>query len=358
MPVRRRTDSTNDAWLLDFRVAGTRHRITVRAPNKRAAQALERQERQRIEAGLRRQRDGPTVGDSFARYWHEHGRLLASAPTERGYLNRWADALGEDTPLTSVTAARVSAIVALWRSAPGVALDRHRQPKDRQRVADSTLNHRLLCLQRIWARAEDVWGWRLPRIPWRRLKLYEPSELPDRSIARATLRALLRAIAPRSRPLVMMAYVTGLRRGALLRLQTTDVDLAGGVVRAVSKGRAGGKLTPVPITRRVRWVLRRNGAREVGRLFEVTKQEIRSDWAAARAELGRPDLVLKDLRHSFAQRLEDAGAGDLISDALHHSDPRLRRRYAKAKIDRMRERLDSLGTATGTARRNGRKSAR
>jgi integrase len=73
--------------------------------------------------------------------------------------------------------------------------------------------------------------------------------------------------------------------------------------------------------------------------------------------IGRPDLLLKDLRHTFAQSLEDAGAGDMITDALHHSDPRLRRRYAKAKIERMRERLDSLGTKTGTGRHASRISA-
>jgi integrase len=72
--------------------------------------------------------------------------------------------------------------------------------------------------------------------------------------------------------------------------------------------------------------------------------------------IGRPDLLFKDLRHSFAQALENAGAGDMITDALHHSDPRLRRRYAKAKIDRMRERLDGLGTSLGTAKKKPRKA--
>ena len=81
----------------------------------------------------------------------------------------------------------------------------------------------------------------------------------------------------------------------------------------------------------------------IGRLFPITKQLLRQDWEAARAAIGRPDLRLHDLRHTFAQRLEDAGAGDMISDALHHSDPKLRRRYSHVRLERLRERLDNLG---------------
>jgi integrase len=358
MSVRRRTDSAPDAWWLDFRVDGHRYKLTRRAPNKRAAQALERAERAKAEAGRARQRGAATVGEAFARYWQEHGRFLASSGSERGYLNRWADALGDETPISLVTAETIAEVVAGWRLPPGETLDRDKPPKLRAYVTDSSINHRLLCLQRLWNRAEDLWGWRLPRVPWKRLKLAEPTELPDRSIPRPVVRQMLRAINPRSRPIVMAARISGLRRGALLRTDVKDVDHAQGIIRAISKGRAGGKLTPVPITRAWRWVLYRNGQRDVGRLFAVSKQLLRQDWEEARAAIGRPDLQFKDLRHSFAQALEDAGVGDVITDALHHSDPRLRRRYAKAKIDRLRQTLDGLGTVSGTIARKAQKSAR
>lgn len=244
----------------------------------------------------------------------------------------------------AVTPETIAAVVADWRLPPGKELDRDKPPKRRRYVTDSAINHRLLCLQRLWNRAEDLWGWRLARVPWRRLKLAEPTELPDRSIPRPVIRQVLRNINPRSRPIVMAARISGLRRGALLRLEVRDVDWNEGIIRAISKGRAGGKLTPVPITRAWRWVLRRNGPVEVGRLFGVSKQLLRQDWEEARAAIGRPHVLFKDLRHSFAQALEDAGAGDIITDALHHSDPRLRRRYSKVRIERVRQKLEGLGT--------------
>jgi integrase len=345
MPVRPRRERGPDAWLLDFYVGGQRYRLTRHAKGRRAAEALERTERAAIEAAQpQRQRRGATVGEAFARYWQEHGRFLASSGSERGYLNRWADALGDGTPISAVTAETIAAAVAGWRLPPGKTLDRNKPPKLRKYVTDSAINHRLLCLQRVWNRAEDLWGWRLARVPWRRLKLAEPTELPDRSIPRPVVRQMLRTINARSRPIVMAARISGLRRGALLRLEVKDIDWNEGIIRAVSKGRAGGKRTPVPITRLWRWVLRRNGRVEVGRLFGVSKQLLRQDWEEARAKIGRPDLLFRDLRHSFAQALEDAGAGDVITDALHHSDPRLRRRYAKVRIERVRHQLEGLVT--------------
>jgi integrase len=199
MPVRPRIDGAPGSWWIDFRVGGKRYRLTRQAPNKRAAQALERQERSIAEDGFAKQRRAATVADAFKRYWQEHGRFL----------------------------------------------DRDKPPKRREYVTDSTINHRLLCLQGLWNRAEDLWGWRLPRMPWRRLKLHMPAELPDRSMSRPALRELLRVINPRSRAIIMAARVSGLRRGALLRLQPTDLDWEHEIIRAISKGRAGGKLTPV-----------------------------------------------------------------------------------------------------------------
>ena len=119
----------------------------------------------------------------------------------------------------------------------------------------------------------------------------------------------------------------------------------------------GVSLPLCPITRHVSWVLHRNGPRDVGRLFAVTKQLLRQDWREAREAIGRPGLLFKDLRHSFAQHLEDAGEGDLITDALQDADPRLRRRYAKVQIERLRQRLDALGTVPGTVTSRARRSA-
>ena len=75
MPVSKRHDSAPDAWWARFSVNGKRHQITIRAPNKRAAEALERDARRRAEAGAGRTQNSATVGAAFARYWQEHGQF-------------------------------------------------------------------------------------------------------------------------------------------------------------------------------------------------------------------------------------------------------------------------------------------
>ena len=73
---------------------------------------------------------------------------------------------------------------------------------------------------------------------------------------------------------------------------------------------------------------------------------IRKDVERATAATGYK-VTLHQGRHSFAQDLEDAGKGDLITHALHHSDPKLRLRYSHARTDRVRagiERMQRLGT--------------
>lgn len=331
MPIRRRP---NGSWLIDFIAAdGARVRKTVAGSHSRAeVLSMERGLRAAPTAGR-----GPSspIADVIRRYWLEHGQHMASAGSERAYLDCWAAALGDARPVSEVTAGDIAAAIASWRG----------------QISDSTVNRRRACLQRLWGRAEDIWGWQLQRIPWRRLRLAEP-EPRDRSLSDETVERLLDALPERSRVLVEFLLATGLRRGAVLKLTRADVDMKAGVIRAISKGRAGGKVTPVPITTTVRSILRRLDMPEVGSLFGITKQQLRKDWERARVASGIPGARLHDCRHTFAQRLEDAGLGDAIQAALHHSDPRLRLRYAHARPEMVRAAVEKAtsGHTKGTRR--------
>lgn len=133
-----------------------------------------------------------------------------------------------------------------------------------------------------------------------------------------------------------------------MALDWSDVDLERGIIRARSKGLAReGKATPAvigaalaallaPIRQDVGPVIAWQG-RPVGSL--------KTAWNRCRTRAGLPHARLHDLRHSFAQDLEDAGHGDAIQDLLHHSTPALRRRYAKARVDRLRAVLDAVTPA-------------
>lgn len=335
MPVTKRP---NGSWRIRFyREDGSRFEKTLPAAlTRREVETLEARYRLQERARPGAERRGPALSDLFARYWHEHGQHLASAISERAYLDAWANRLGDDTALADISSDKISAAVAFWRVTPEIPRGR----KHPLLVSPSTINHRIGCLQRVWNRALKRWGWTLPTVHWSELKLDEPAP-QDRSNVYEKLLAYFVALPPRSRWPSLWAFNSGLRRGGVLRITKADLDFPAGVGRTISKGRAGGKPTPFPLTDALLAVLTAMGPLpEVGSIFPVTIHELRKDRQRARRQVGLPSLRFIDHRHDFAQGLEDRGLGDLITDALHHSDPKLRRRYSHARLHDLRERMN------------------
>lgn len=326
MPIRRRP---NGSWLIDAVHNGRRIRKTVPADTTREQRrslelALQSEVRKRGPAAR------PTVREALHRWWHEHGQRLAGG-TIAGHLNMWLDALGPGTPIDAVTSARIAEIVAGWT------------------ISGATANRRMATLRMICNRARDVWEWPVPPIAWRVLWKRE-AELRDRSIDYDAREAMIAAWPERSRWLVAMAAATGLRRGALLGLTREQLDFASGVIRAVGKGRAGGKENLHPMHEGVLAVLTAYGRLpDVGRLWPLTSGQLSQDLRLARIALGRRDVGLHSLRHSFAQDLEDAGHGDVITTSLNHSDRKLRDRYSHTRKTREKSAIEaSVGTRNGT----------
>jgi integrase len=333
MGVRRRHDrgrrDGQAPWLVTFRRAGARFSYTLDG-GLTEAQARDEEARLRLEAraaASARGRDrGPTVDQLVTRYWNEHGHRLRSAATERSALELWSRLLGS-TPAIDVNRDRLTALVAAMRA------ERVGQ-RGRKLLSAGAINRRVQVLKRLWNRASELWGVDLPRIPWGRLRLDEPLPV-DRSLSREERGRLLDAWPARSQALATLAMVTGVRAGPLLRLEVEQLDWRRGIIRLVSKGRGLGKPTPIPITEPVLGVFAAIGRLpEVGRVFHVSKDQLRKDRERARLLAGLPAFRLHDARHSFAQDLEDAGLGDVIPDALHHASPALRRRYAQASLER------------------------
>jgi integrase len=330
MPFRRRKD--RGTWLIDFRIGGVRYRHAVPGSLSRE-QVKAEEERLRAEARSAGKRAalGPTVGEAIERYWNEHGKRLASWRSERTVLTKWSAALGHDTPIMQVPRDDIARIAAGWRG----SLSARGRP-----LSDSSVNRRLDVLQRLWGRAEELWAWELARVPWRRLKLAEPAPRP-RAPTVEQLEAYLAALPERSRAISRFMALTGLRLGGARAVTRASIDLANRAIHTISKGRAGGKPTTIPITLPVAELLASlQPWPDLGCIFRVTTKQLRNDRERARVQVGLPDLRSHDMRHAFAQMLEDAGEGDAITAALHHADPRLRRRYAAARLEVTRRAIE------------------
>lgn len=329
MPHWRRANKSR-SWLVSVSIKGRRHLKTLPGDlSKREVAAWEREWRRGLEQPATATTH--TVASVIERYWQEKGQYRARNRTMRAYLGRWGEALGLGTPAHQVQGQHVAAVVARWRKEP-------RAPA-RPPVVDASINRRLDALHAAWSYAAEVIGIPLPAIPWKRIRLAEP-EPPDRSIGGAAVRLLLECWPVRSRLIAELLFATGMRLGAVLRLERKDIDLDRMIIHTRTKGRGGGKPIVAPMTTLAREILLRAEMPDVGRIWAVDERTFRRDREAARTAAGLPSWRAHDARHEFAQRLEDAGLGSHVSDALHHTSPAMRRRYAKARVDLTRDAIE------------------
>jgi integrase len=174
---------------------------------------------------------------------------------------------------------------------------------------------------------------------------------------------------------VRLLAATGLRRGEVLALHWSDVDLDAGRLRVVGTlGRCGGKLaiTPpktarsrrtVPIPTEMVELLRQHRTAQKRERLRAANQWQDSDLVfttplggptdprnllrtiqEAAARLGLEDVGAHSIRHSVATLLLEGGAHvKLVADVLGHSDPGLTLRvYAHAVPDLQRSAVDDL----------------
>jgi len=159
----------------------------------------------------------------------------------------------------------------------------------------------------------------------------------------------------RDRALLELLYATGMRVGELVRLDLADVDLPGGMVRVLGKGR---KERAVPFGRKAadalqRWLEQARALRRLpgaateavflnlrgGRLTDrsvrrILARRLREAALAARAS---PHA----LRHSFATHMLGAGA-DLraIQELLGHASLSTTQRYTHVSVEALMEVYD------------------
>ncbi len=150
-----------------------------------------------------------------------------------------------------------------------------------------------------------------------------------------------------------LAY-TGMRAGEATALRVGDVDFTRGVIRvsrSLSPGKHGELVEQSPKSHKSREVpliaALRPYAEDAARgkqpdelLFagpdggRLTNHNLRRaiGWDSLRAAIGRPDLRLHDLRHTFATILFDAGASAPdVQATLGHSSLQVTERYSRAR---------------------------
>lgn len=225
-------------------------------------------------------------------------------------------------------------LVARWMDehAPGVfigqelldAARRMQKALNERGLAQSTINNRIQVVKRVLSLSYREWDWLdLPLDG----KLRKPAPKNERHVylTEMELAKLLDAVPERyriERKVILLAMLTGMRRGELMGLKPENV-YNGRIVLRPDQTKSG-KPRVIPLTDEALPLVE-------GLPFDTTGDRVRGAFEKAREKMGRSDIRFHDLRHCYASLLASKGeALTSIRDLLGHSSLTVTSRYAHA----------------------------
>lgn len=304
-----------------FSVCGQRVRQSTKAKSERQAQEYETQLKAKLLEDYRAAKTGrkPTRAFSEAlKRW-----LDGEAKALRGY----AEVIGHARHVMPYTR----------------GLNLEDAPEAAQRMTSAmlaaglkpaTINQRLAIIRRVLNLAFQ-WGWSETELG-RKIKLLRPNNERHLYLTAAEVEALAAAAGEAGDAILLLAY-TGLRRGELLRL--TEANRIQGRIVLQSNTKSG-KPRVVPLPDRVM---------NLRLPVSVNALGLRRGFEAARVAVGRPDLHLHDLRHTYASMLIQEGAPlAAVSKLLGHAHLGVTSRYTHLTEQNLASAVAVLNRKLGT----------
>jgi len=229
-----------------------------------------------------------TFGEAVDRYLAAKSRKRSVKDDER-HLTAFKTYFGAATPLTEITAGRISA----WKAERLAATC----PRTKAPYSAAAINRPLAALRHLLRLARDEWELlpatpriRLEREPQGRVRWLEPDD--EERLLKACRASRTKHLAD----VVTVALETGLRKAELLGLTWDRVDLSRGVIRLeVTKS---GRRREVPMRQRVYDLLAGLPGPREGRLWPARK--IRTAFESAVTAAGLDDFRFHDCRHHYA----------------------------------------------------------
>ncbi|GAB3091310.1 tyrosine-type recombinase/integrase [Lysobacter terrae] len=135
-------------------------------------------------------------------------------------------------------------------------------------------------------------------------------------------------------PVVLLAMNTGMRRGELLSLQWSDIDLDAKIITIQARHAKNGRQRHIPLNTEAlsvltRWARQSEGQ---GRVFEPN--DPKKGWGALLQEAKITSFRFHDLRHDFASKLVRKGVDlNTVRELLGHADIAMTLRYAHLAPD-------------------------
>jgi len=217
---------------------------------------------------------------------------------------------------------------------------RHRERK----LTDTTINRDIEALRHIlyWAVDEGF----LSANPLARIRMERERRKPRPVLSLADEEKLLAASAPHLKPIIITALDTGMRRGELLQQRWEHVDFSRSLLFVTRSKTAEGESREIPLSARVSALLtttrKPNGV--VFTFHDQPLSRIKTAWKAALRRSKIRSLRFHDLRHTFNNRLMEAGVMQEIRKALmgHSSGEDVHATYVHVELPHKREAIAKL----------------
>lgn len=313
-------------YWIGYYVNGRRRREPVGSSHKLAEEVLHKRKAEIAEGKhfLNRQGNMTTFREIAETYKKQYAKHKKSAPEMILRIDNLIKILG-DKKLNAIT--------------PFMVQEMRNKIKETRTIATANRYHAIL--KSIFNRAKE---WRLfyGENPAAIIKIERETPNRLRYLSKDEIPRLLEACSPRLYPLVVLALLTGMRRGEILNLKWEDIDLENRIIYLIET--KSGRPREIPIMDRL-YDLLAPMRKTNGLVFDIPKITLRRHYDAAIKKGGIPNFRFHDLRHTFASHFVMV-THDLytLQRILGHSTPVLTQRYAHLSNPHLKSnmaRLDS-----------------
>lgn len=323
-------------WHFDFQFKSCRNHGSTGCTSKRDAERYEAEQRRKAALG-EKVKPSITLDLACGAWWQAKGQHLRSHATVIYQLANLAEGLGKSVPLQDIGLPMVDGYIA----------------RRRAKVKNASVNRETSLLRRVieWHGAR---GFDVPAIAWKEAKLREAA--PTTRVLADDEEARLFAKLPDSlKPIVEFALLSGQRKGEIVTLRWSDVDLGAGRATVWAKGQ---KPHSFPLTPRMvaiianqpkvcpqvfTYVAERDSPprkdrvkRKKGERYPFSAQGWDRKWRKALKDAGIEGYRFHDNRHTAATRI---GSIEAANKLLGHTDMRTTQRYFHVSEDALRAAL-------------------
>jgi integrase len=226
------------------------------------------------------------------------------------------------------------------------------------KIKPGTLNRELSIVKRMFNLGIQ-WGLTSYN-PLEGVKFLPKTKNIPRSLREWEFEKVYNAASPHFKPILLCAYMTGMRRGEITKLEWKDVDFEAGYIFVRETKNNEDRAVPMnEALKRALWELYKN--KKSDRVFTTQRGEpykytdaFKRAWQTALRRSGIDKCRFHDLRHTFTSNLIVGQKLDLItvSELTGHKDLAMLKRYGHTREEYKKEAVNKLGSGldlTGNA---------